>query len=85
MVTSGKCSENALRAEADQSTLKYFGSGFVTIDLSCGDGAFSFIVFGGTLSKRTDMFRSLDLNLKMKGNFDAFSDEYFVEVEKLRR
>ena len=81
----------SLRAEVYQSTLKYFGDGSGTIDVSCGDGAFSFIVFGGILSKKTDMFRSLDLTSKRKGNFDsfdsfdafdAFSDEYLVEVEK---
>ena len=81
--------ENALlvsvRIEAYQSTLKYFGDGSNTIDVSCGDGVFSFIVLSGTLSNKTDMFRSLDLTSERKGNFDsfdAFSDEYLVEVEK---
>ena len=45
--------ENALLlsliAEAYQSTLKYFGDGSNTIDVSCGVGVFSFIVLGGTL------------------------------------
>ena len=75
----------SLRAEAYQSTLKYFGDGSNTIDVSCGDGVFSFIVLGGILSNKTDMFRSLDLTSERKGNFDsfdAFSDEYLVEVEK---
>ena len=62
----------SLRAEAYQSTLKYFGDGSNTIDVSCGDGVFSFIVLSGTLSNKTDMFRSLDLTSERKGNFDSF-------------
>ena len=68
--------ENALlvsvRIEAYQSTLKYLGDGSNTIDVSCGDGVFSFIVLGGILSNKTDMFRSLDLTSERKGNFDSF-------------
>lgn len=75
----------ALRAEVYQSTLVHFGNGERTIDVSCGDGVFSFISFGGKLSVKTDMFRSLNLSQKRTGNFDAFdafNDEYFIEVEK---
>lgn len=75
----------SLRAEIYQSTFRYFGDGSDTVDVSCGDGMFSFISFGGKLSKQTDMFRSLNLSQKREGVFDvfdAFDDEYSVNVEQ---
>lgn len=73
----------AMRAEVYRSTLGSFKDR--SLDVSCGDGIFSFITFGGKLSKRTDMFRSLDLSQKRTGQFDAFDafdDEYLIEISK---
>ncbi|MGM0609149.1 MAG: methyltransferase domain-containing protein [Candidatus Muiribacteriota bacterium] len=75
----------ALRAEQYQSTLSLFGNGKKSIDVSCGDGVFSFITLGGALSELTDMFRSLDLTKKRGAGFDAFDsfdDEFLIEVEE---
>ena len=73
----------ALRAEVYRSTFDKFGDGSGTLDVSCGDGVFSFIALGGKLTKETDMFRSLNLTKNREDNFDvfdAFSEEYFVGV-----
>ena len=82
--------ENALlltlRAESYNSTLKYFGDGKNTLDISCGDGVFSFITCGGEISCRADMFRSVNTDKTFReGNFDSFDhfdESYFVEVTK---
>lgn len=74
----------SLRAESYWRTLQYFKTNVGTIDVSCGDGVFSFITFGGQLSINTDMFRSIKLG-ERKGDFDAFDyfdQTYFVEIEK---
>ena len=43
-----------------------------TLDVSCGDGVFSFIASGGKLHPGCDMFQSLDLSQKRRGDFDVF-------------
>jgi len=55
------------------------------IDVSCGDGVFSFITFGGELAPTTDMFRSIDLSKERTEKFDAFDyydESYQVTVSK---
>ncbi len=76
----------AIRAERYHSTLKYFGKGDKTVDISCGDGVFSFITFGGSLSSKTDMFRSVKTEKTFrKEDYDAFDhfdeSDYLVEIE----
>lgn len=74
---------SAIRAEKYASTFKYFDSD--SLDVSCGDGVFSFIAAGGGLSVDSDMFRSIDNTEPRQGNFDAFDfydDSYVVDVVK---
>jgi len=56
------------------------------MDVSCGDGVFSFLALGGQLSARTDMFRSLNIEgISRKGDqdhFNSYDEDYFAEVEK---
>lgn len=68
----------SLRAESYYNTLTYFGDGKDTIDVSCGDGVFSFITLGGKLSPEFDMFRSVKFG-RREGDFDHF--DYFDEKE----
>lgn len=76
----------SLRAEAYTSTLDSFGNGEATLDISCGDGVFSFITLGGKLSKNSDMYRSiLTENIFRDENYDAydhFNQNYIIEIEK---
>jgi SAM-dependent methyltransferase len=82
--------ENALlltlRADALQSTFKYVTDQKRTIDISCGDGVFSFLAGGGELSLETDMFRSIDVSKTFRegdhDHYDKYDEDYFVEVEK---
>ncbi len=75
----------ALRAEAYRTTLSLFGNGDNTMDVSCGDGIFSFITFGGKLSEKTDMFRSVKTSQTFRDEnydtFDYFDESYFVEIK----
>ncbi len=80
--------ENALmwtfRAEAYKAALETCKPSRV-IDISCGDGVFSFITAGGELAEVTDMFQSLDTSKRRLGNFDAFDnydDSYSLEIIK---
>ena len=71
----------ALRGEKYASTFDLFKG--KTIDISCGDGAFSFIASGGKISSRCDMFNSINITQNRHGNFDAFDhydQSYNVEV-----
>jgi SAM-dependent methyltransferase len=73
-----------LRAEKYARTLDKFDHSD-SLDLSCGDGVFSFIVTGGQLSDESDMFRAIDNSVARRGNFDAFDsydDDYGVKVIK---
>ena len=79
--------ENALmltiRAEKFSSTFKYFDSD--SLDVSCGDGVFSFIAGGGLLGFDSDMFMSVDNTKPRLGNFDAFDfydEAYKVDILK---
>jgi SAM-dependent methyltransferase len=76
----------ALRADALQTTFEFFGKESRTIDVSCGDGVFSFLTMGGKLSPETDMFRSLNVESIFRegdeDHFDSYDEDYFVEVEK---
>lgn len=74
----------SLRAEKYAETLKFFDQDS-SIDVSCGDGVFSFVTLGGEISASSDMFRSVNLNKDRYGNFDTFDHfdkTYFVEVAK---
>ena len=80
--------ENALmwtfRAEAYRNTLVGFEN-LKKIDVSCGDGVFSFVTSGGRLSEDTDMFTSVNSSQERKGNFDAydfFDDSYYINIIK---
>lgn len=57
-----------------------------SIDVSCGDGFFSFITMGGKLGYETDMFQSINYSKGYrKGNFDSFDhfdEKYDVVIEK---
>ena len=73
----------AIRAEKYRNTSKFMGES--NIDVSCGDGVFSFITMGGELSSDSDMFRGINVNRERHGNYDAFdyyNDSYFVNVIK---
>jgi Methyltransferase domain len=76
----------ALRADALQKTFKYFDQNKKSVDISCGDGVFSFIAMGGMLSESVDMFRSVNLSRTFRqGNYDAFdffNEDYFINVNK---
>jgi hypothetical protein len=76
----------SLRADALQSTFEFFDEGERTVDISCGDGVFSFLAMGGELSSETDMFRSLNMESTFResehDHFDSYDEDYFVEVEK---
>lgn len=76
----------AIRAHCYQSTLDRFGDGKGTIDVSCGDGIFSFVTLGGELSVDSDKFQAVNTkNTFREGNFDTFDffdDSYHVEVSK---
>lgn len=75
-----------LRADALQTTFEFFDEESRTIDVSCGDGVFSFLAMGGKLSPETDMFRSLNVDSTFRegdeDHFDSYDEDYFVEVEK---
>jgi len=73
------------RSLAYRDTLKYFDAKDDTIDISCGDGVFSFLTFGGLLSADSDMFRSIkyEKNISRKiDNYDFYSKDYFIKVNK---
>lgn len=74
----------AIRADEYKSTFKYFGD--KALDVSCGDGVFSFIAGGGRFDIDSDMFQSIDITKKRFVNFDAFDmyDEklYNVKITK---
>ena len=73
----------ALRGAAYNSTFKYFDEN--SLDVSCGDGMFSFIASGGEIAEDLDMFQSLDLSKERKGNFDTYDfydESYKVNIKK---
>jgi len=77
----------AIRAQNYNSTLKYFKDGKKSIDVSCGDGTFSFITFGGSLSSKCDMFRSIKNDKTFRDEkYDAFNhfskNEYLIEIKE---
>jgi len=57
-----------------------------SIDVSCGDGTFSFITNGGRLSENDDVFKSIVLpEGHRKDNFDSYNyydDNYRMEIVK---
>lgn len=61
----------ALRSKKFIETLPYFSA--QSLDVSCGDGAFSFISLGGRFGDETDMFQSLDVSQKRSKDFDYFN------------
>jgi SAM-dependent methyltransferase len=75
---------HAVRAEKYAGTASLMGDN--NIDISCGNGVFSFISMGGALADDTDMFRSLDLSKNERsGDFDVFDkydDSYFINIVK---
>lgn len=73
----------ALRGAAYYDTLKFFDKN--SLDVSCGDGVFSFIACGGEMSQNYDMYQSLNLNGVRKGDFDTydyFDNDYKVDITK---
>jgi hypothetical protein len=81
--------ENALmlyqRSLSYRKTLRFLDIKNDSIDISCGDGVFSFLTFGGQLSADSDMFRSIkyEKNISRKiDNFDFYDDDYFIKVKK---
>ena len=73
----------ALRGAAYYDTLKFFDK--KSLDVSCGDGVFSFIACGGEISQNYDMYQSLNLNGVRKGDFDTydyFDNDYKVDITK---
>lgn len=74
----------ALRAESYYSTLDAFKRAQTSVDVSCGDGVFSFVTMGGRLSERTDMFRSVLTNIPFRDGdrdpFDHFDETYEIEI-----
>ena len=73
----------SLRGAAYHETFKYFAND--SLDVSCGDGVFSFIACGGEISKANDMYQSLDLSGGSKGkqgtvmSVDRKSDRVKIE------
>jgi len=70
----------AIRAEKYASTFDYLKD--YSLDVSCGDGVFSFIAAGGKIGASSDMFQSLNLGVR-KGAFDAFDSwdsQYSIDV-----
>ena len=79
--------ENALmttiRSEKYHSTVNLLGD--KNVDVSCGDGVFTFLTMGGELSDDTDMFTSVDTSRNREGNFDTFDyfdDKYYISKIK---
>jgi hypothetical protein len=76
----------AVRADCYRSTLGFFGDGKGSIDVSCGDGIFSFIALGGELSAAADKFRAVNTDKTFReGNFDTFDhydDSYDLKVTR---
>ena len=73
----------ALRGAAYYDSLKFFDKN--SLDVSCGDGVFSFIACGGEISQNYDMYQSLNLNGVRKGDFDTydyFDNDYKVDITK---
>lgn len=73
----------ALRGAAYHNTLKLFDKN--SLDVSCGDGVFSFIACGGEISQKYDMYQSLNLSEIRKGNFDTYDfydNNYKIEITK---
>lgn len=74
----------SLRAESYWKTIQQVKEIKDKLDVSCGDGMFSFLTFGGQISPESDMFRAIKFG-KREGNFDAFDffdDTYKVKVVK---
>ena len=77
---------HTLRAEKYIETFKYFRG--KTLDVSCGDGIFSFFCLGGELSAKDDQYKSLKNIKKKKINltedvYDYFkNDEYKIKIKK---
>ncbi len=72
----------ALRSESYFRTINDINGFKNGIDVSCGDGVYSFLSFGGQLSIETDMFQSVKLG-KRENDFDAFDqfdDSYKIEI-----
>lgn len=75
---------SALAADSCQKTLNLFGESKGTIDVSCGDGVFSFITFGGELAQSNDKFQSVDTSRPIRiGNhdvFDKYEETYSLDI-----
>ncbi len=73
----------AIRAEKYRETARFMGS--YNMDVSCGDGVFSFIAMGGELSSDSDMFRGIKATRERVGDYDVFdyyNESYYVDVIK---
>lgn len=73
----------AFRGEKYANTFQYFTE--QSIDVSCGDGVFSFIAGGGQLTSDVDMFQALDLSQARENDFDTydhFDATYKATVQK---
>jgi len=82
--------ENAImlgvRGDAFASTLDLINEGEDSIDVSCGDGVYSYITMGGTFSNKPDQFRAVSFKKTFReGDYDAydhFDDSYRIEITK---
>ncbi len=74
---------HTLRAEKYIETLKYFKG--KTLDVSCGDGIFSFFCLGGELSIKDDQYKSLKKNnINLTDDiYDYFdNNKYEIKIKK---
>ena len=73
--------ENALIFSLKADKLNFYKKYFKgnSIDISCGNGIFTFLTFGGRISEKNDMYQSLDY-----GNKDIY-DKYLEKEEHLRK
>ncbi|WP_075536100.1 methyltransferase domain-containing protein [Candidatus Pelagibacter communis] len=67
----------SLKAEKLSQYKKFFKGN--SVDISCGNGIFTFITFGGELSQKSDMYQSLDY--KNKDIYDSFK-KYNLIIKK---
>lgn len=73
-----------LRSLAYQKSLVFFDKKN-SLDVCCGDGAFSFLTFNGRFDPITDMYRSIKISRKTVrsiDSFDKFDKSYFVKIKK---
>ena len=72
--------ENALIFSLKADKLNFYKKYFKgnSIDISCGNGIFTFLTFGGRISEKNDMYQSLDY-----GNKDIYDkyENYNIKID----